>query len=379
MAKDTSAQAKLSRMKARLLLEQPFYGALICGMPVELSDEFPTAATNGKWLKFNPEFVDSLSPDELFFLGAHEILHNVFQHCFRRNNRDPARWNKAADYVINDLLVQDKVGKMPKNGLHDPALLKAGAGTTEGVYNLLPDDGGGPGKGGGQGPGGALDEVVDAEGSEAEQGEQEAEWKVKVAQAAQAAKMAGQLSGGLARLVDQALRPKVNWKEVLREFLSSKAKTEYSYARPKRRWIAEDLYLPSLTGEKMGVILIAADWSGSVTPEMICQFAGEIGAIKEDLNPERLHLIYFHSEVARHDEFGQDEPFVIGEATTGGTAFSPIFRYALDKGIEPVACVVLTDLICSDFGPPPDYPVLWVTTEATHAPWGRVVEMSPKL
>ena len=59
----------------------------------------------------------------------------------------------------------------------------------------------------------------------------------------------------------------------------------------------------------------------------------------------------------------------------GGTAFSPIFRFMQDKDIDPVACVVLTDLCCDDFGDEPAYPVLWVSNMKGDAPWGEIVYM----
>lgn len=374
------AEVKLGRMKARMLLEQAFFGALICGMPLELSDKHPTAATNGKKIWFNPEWVETLQPDELFFVGAHEITHNVFQHCFRRGHRDPKKWNRAADYVINGELIKAGIGRMPKGGLWDDALVKQGGGTTDGVYNLLPESppGGGDGSGG-QGPGGALDEVLDAEGDQVDQDTLEAEWKVKVAQAALAAQMAGQLPDGIKRLVEAALKPRVKWKEVLRDFLTSNAKTRRSFARPKRRWISQGIYLPGPCGEAMGELALLVDQSGSVSEEQVGEVKCETVILHQDLQPTKLHVIYFDSKVQRHDEYGPEETPEIQRYATGGTAFSPCFRFMEENQIEPVACVVITDLDCSDFGPEPDYPVLWITTLKTKAPWGRVVEMDPKL
>ena len=61
----------------------------------------------------------------------------------------------------------------------------------------------------------------------------------------------------------------------------------------------------------------------------------------------------------------------------GGTACSPIFKYVDEQVIDPVACVVLTDLCCDDFGDAPQYPVLWVSTEKVReqVPFGETVEM----
>jgi predicted metal-dependent peptidase len=367
---------KLGRAKAALILEQPFFASLACSMPMLEDDTLdpPTMATNGKWIKFHPEFVETCSQEEIKFVLCHEVFHSVFGHMFRRGQRNHKRWNQAGDYIINQILTDEKVGSMPAGGLLNPQLVQAGGNTTDGVYDLLPegDDEGN------NGHGDPMDDCQDADGSPAEQAAAEAEMKIAVAQAAQAAKMCGKLSAGVQRLVDQALKPKLDWKEVLRRFVSAKAKVEYSYARPKRRFVADDLYLPSLGGQSMGRLLVAVDCSGSIGEAELAEFAAEIHGIKQDCNPTDLEVIYFDSDISHHEHFGQDDDLHIEAHGGGGTAFSPIFRFADERDIEPVACVVLTDLCCYDFGPAPGYPVLWITTGWTKAPWGEVVEMRPQ-
>ena len=195
-------ETKLAKAKTALILEHPFVGTIALSMPFEFDENIKTAATNGKRIKFNPEFVDSLTDEEVKFLVAHECFHPMLEHNFRRGQRQPRRWNMAADYVINKLLVDDGIGRMPKVGLHDPNIYNAGHGTSEGIYNILPEQDEGD-SGFGE-PGGPLDDCEDGDGSPAEQQQQQAEWKVKVAQAAQAAKMMGKMSANMQRLVDEA-------------------------------------------------------------------------------------------------------------------------------------------------------------------------------
>lgn len=369
--------SKLSKARAALIIDQPFFASIICQLPMIEDPALnpPTMATNGKWIKFHPEFVEACSHDELVFTLCHEVGHVIFQHMFRRGTRDPKKWNVAGDFIINDMLVNDKIGTMPQGCLLNPALVQAGDGTTEGVYNLLPDQD--DGKGGGSGYD-QWDNCEDVGGSAAEQSATEAQLKVMVAQAAQAARMQGKLSANLQRFVDMALKPKVDWKDVLRRFVSARAKVDRTFAKPKRRFIADDIYLPSLSGEQMGVIAIAVDCSGSIGDEELAEFAAEIQAIKEDCLPLRMEVVYFDSEVCHHDTFEQDDELHVEPHGGGGTAFSPIFRHLDRTQAEPVCCVVLTDLYCSDFGDAPAYPVLWITTAATEAPWGQIVEMHDK-
>lgn len=362
---------KVSKAKSKLVMYHPFFATIVCSLPMSEDNAYPTIATNGKWIKYNHHFMADLSPDEVLFLLCHEVGHCVFGHMFRRKNRDPKKWNIAGDYIINDMLVADGVGSMPEGGFHDPQLVIAGGGTTDGVYSLLPD-----GEDNGDGYAGtSLDICCDADGNAAEQSASEAEVQVMVAQAAQTAKMCGKLSEKLARLVDSTLRPQVPWQDVLRRFVSAKAKVDRTYARPKRRFVSEDLFLPSLGGQRMGEIVIAVDCSGSIGPQELAEFAAEMRAIKQDVRPTAMHVLYFDSKVSHYVKFDQDEELHVEAHGGGGTAFSPIFCEVDTLGVEPVCCVVLTDLYCSDFGPCPSYPTLWVTTGSTTAPWGEVISM----
>ena len=363
---------RLSKAKTGLILEHPFIGSVAINMPFELDEATETAATNGKRVKFNPKFIEGLTDEELKFLVAHECLHPMLEHNYRRNGRSPMRWNKACDYVINHLLDQEKIGKFIQGGCLDSNIYNAGNGTSDGIFNILPEDGG---NGGGDGPGGAGNDLEDGEGSPAEQQQEAAEWKVKVAQAAQAAKMMGKLSANMQRFVDEVLQPKVDWRDVLRRFVQKAKTDERTFARPNRRFLSQGLYLPSVTGEVLGEIVIAVDCSGSIGQREINEFATEVKSLKEDGNPSALHVVYFDSEVSHYEYFGRDDEVHIEAHGGGGTAFSPIFKYLDDNAIVPVACVVLTDLCCDDFGDVPDYPVLWVSNHSDKAPWGEVVKM----
>jgi len=365
---------RLSKAKTSLILEHPFIGSIALNMPFILSDDIPTAATNGKYVKFNPDFIAGQTDEELKFLVGHEVMHPMLEHNFRRGGRNQRKWNRAADYVINELLVQDSVGKMPQGGLQSTSIYNAGGGTSDGIYNILEDEpeGGDGGYADGTGP---FDDCEDAEGSPAEQAQAQAEMKIQVAQAAQAAKMMGKMTGGMARLVDQVLSPKVDWRDVLRQFIVKAQTDERTWARPNRRFISQGMYMPSKSGETMGELLFAVDCSGSNDQHALNQYAAEIKVMKDDCSPTRIHVVYFDSEVSHCESYAPEDDLDIKFHGGGGTAFSPVFRYAEEHGIEPVACVFLTDLYCNDFGDAPDYPVLWVSNGDNKAPFGEVVMM----
>ena len=204
-----------------------------------------------------------------------------------------------------------------------------------------------------------------------------AEMKVQVAQAAQAAKMMGKLSANMERLVDEVLNPKVNWRDVLQQFVVKLKDDRRTWARPNRRFISQGLYLPSRDGEAMGELVVAVDCSGSVGDAELAQFAAEVKVVQEDHKPKTLTVIYFDSSVSHVDEYTRDDEVDIKMHGGGGTAFSPIFKKVEELGVEPVACIVLTDLYCSDYGDTPPYPVLWVSNGkgGEDTPFGEPVLM----
>lgn len=370
----------LTKAKAALILEQPFFASLLLSMPIvedksvfttdAEGNKYPTIGTDGESIRYHPDYMAKRTLPETVFLLAHETMHCVFQHMHRRGARNHNKYNIAGDYIINDILVKEKVGIMPPGGCYDQALVKAGKGTTEGVYNLLPD--GTENNSAGQ-PGGAFDMVMDAAQDEATMSQKQAEMQVRVIQAANAAKACGKLSQGIERLVKGLVVSKTDWRAVLRRFCSERAKTDLTYAKPKRRFLAEDIYLPSLTGEKCGGLVYAVDCSGSVNEQLLAIFSGEVNASVNDVHPANVHVVYFDSQVIKHDSYGPDDEIRVTPCGGGGTAFSPIFKYIEEKGFEPIACIVLTDLQCSDFGEMPSYPVLWAATEKGQAPWGEIV------
>ena len=372
---------RISKAKSSLILEHPFWGTLAMNLPIELSEDVPTAATNGQWIKFNPNFLDTLNDDEVVFVIAHEIGHPMFEHMGRLKGRDPLLWNVAGDIVINEILTDDKVGSRPDGVLYEPDYYEKGDGVTDKIYRLLQQEQEQGGDGDGPGGGGFTlegDVQPDESMTDAEREAQAKEWKVKVSQAARAAKMMGNLSANMERLVGELLESKVNWREVLQQFITKIKDDQRTWSRGNRRMAVNGVYLPGRDGETLGELVFAFDTSGSISfgaDGEGTQFASEVLTVKQDHNPSVIHIMYFDSSVTGHDTFTRDDEVVINPRGGGGTAFSPVFRKIEEEGIEPEAIIFLTDLCCNDFGNDPGVPVLWCSTHSSEAPFGQVVMM----
>jgi predicted metal-dependent peptidase len=116
---DEVAFDRILKVRANLIKERRFYGVLVSHVEPVPSRKFPTMATNSKQHFFNPDFIATLSYDELYGVQAHETEHDARHHGTRRNGRDPIKWNEACDYAINIDLI-DEGFTLPKGALIDP-------------------------------------------------------------------------------------------------------------------------------------------------------------------------------------------------------------------------------------------------------------------
>ena len=180
-------------------------------------------------------------------------------------------------------------------------------------------------------------------------------------------------AGTAARAIRSQTEAKLDWREVLRRYLSAAARSDYAWTPPNRRYIAQGLYLPSLKSETLGPIVVAVDTSGSIDDGTLAAFSAEIAGILEDAAPECVHVIYCDHAVAGSQLFEPGDPVALKALGGGGTAFKPVFDWIAEHDIQPACAVYLTDLHGSAFGPAPDYPVLWVSTGRDEAPFGEVL------
>ena len=392
---EADAANAVSTAKTQLVLSKDarsvFFASLALRLYFKADWSIDTAATDGRRLLYNPDFVLSLPREERIGLLAHEVMHCVLKHFARRGERELGKANIAMDLAINPLLI-DAGFQLPACGLFpgqgDYKDLPSGLSFEE-YFARLPakqpdpegDGSGQPGDGTPDpgGCGGVID-AQDPEGTPADAAsaaQLDAEWSVNIAAAQQAAKRRGTLSAGLERVIGEALAPKADWRAALREFITRPAKRDYNWKRQNRRHIHAGLYLPSLHSLELGEIVIAIDTSGSITPETLQRFAGEIADIAAT-GANKITTLYHDSDVVKVETWTPDDgPFTLTPCGGGGTSHKPVFDWIEANDEEPPAVLVcLTDL-ASDFPPSaPDYPTLWASTDS-HArhPFGERLDI----
>jgi predicted metal-dependent peptidase len=343
------------------------YAGIIMVGKYKVVDNIPTACTNGIDCLYGDAFVQSLSDSDLRGVILHENLHKTFQHTFlwKHLYEENARCaNMACDYVINILIKDiDKASSgfvtLPKQGLYDERF--RGMDSQE-VFNILKEESE-DGDGDGDGDGGEGFDSHDWDTSGLTQQEIEEHMKEVNQAIRQGQLLAGKMGGNVSRDLGALLEPKVDWREQLRDFVNSLAdgKDVSTWQRVNRRWLQHDMYMPSTLSESMGRIVVAIDTSGSCF-DALEPFLSEMQAICDNVQPELVDLLYWDTEVARHEVYGRDDLHKLVKSTKpaggGGTDPACIPKYIEAKGLKPDCVVVLTDGYVSGWGTW-RHPVLW--------------------
>jgi predicted metal-dependent peptidase len=362
-----TAEQRIEKCHIDLMKHPDFvaYSGILMIGDCKVKNDIPTACTNGRDVYYGRKFVESLNDSDLRGVILHEAKHKMYRHMAtwkHLNKINPQKANMACDYVINLELVDegnrtDKFVSLPKGGLYDEKFKGLDSGQ---VFNLLPDT---PEGGGGAG---TFDEH-DWEGAENMTPDEIKDLASEIDQAIrQGAILAGKVNGRIDRSFTDLMSAKVDWKEALREFVSSvcKGKDDSTWAKPSRRWLQHDVYMPSTISDTMGRVVVAIDTSGSIGGSILNRFISEVASIMENVNPELVDLIYWDNEVASHEVYGLNEADKMKQSTKpkggGGTTPSCITKYLKDKTIVPECAIVLTDgCVGNDWGGNWTSPVLW--------------------
>lgn len=358
---------KLITARVGLLIKKPFFGNIATRLTLTAADEWcSTAATDGRHFYYNHAFVDALKPREIEFLFGHEVLHVVYEHMDRRGDRDGMLHNVACDYVVNQDLVDQKVGDLITTV---PALIdrKYAGWSSEQVYDDLfknadkinmqdlldqlldehmdgdgepkdgkdGEEGSEPGEGGGKRP-----RLSDEARRQIRDDIREA-----VLNAAKQCS-AGDLPGGVQRMVKDLTEPQMNWRELLRMSLDSTAQADYSWLSVSRRGWDLDAILPGMVPDTQVDICVAIDMSGSIGDAQARDFLSEINGIMGQFDQYKVHVWCFDTAVHNPQVFTSDDLVDIRDyrlAGGGGTSFDANWAWMKENNIEPKRLVFLTD------------------------------------
>jgi predicted metal-dependent peptidase len=380
-----NAIEKIKKAKIKLQSRSPFFAYLSCYLKMYRAKEndLPDYAgigvsANGN-LYFNEKWINKLTDEEMIGVLAHEIGHLALLHLVRRKNRDMEKWNIACDLVINSMLLKNNFS-LVKGGLNPDyndtfnfpehifgkkvKVTEVNKKIAEDIFDELPeiegddkgsgngrwdlhseDDGEGEGDGEGdkqgKGKGGKGRKLTPAEMKELEE-----KWKDRIEEAIMNSKARGNLPSGMERYFDELRKNQVNWKALLQRYVQETIPRDFTWAKKSKKSVACNTYLPSVTKEKIDVI-VTIDVSGSIGQKELVDFISEIvgmaRAFQDNIN---MRLLVHDTDVQNDYEIKNGNVEKIKRIQIkggGGTSHDTVFDYIKEKIKRTKAVICFTD------------------------------------
>ena len=356
-----NTEDKLIRARIRLQEKNPFFAYLSLYLTFNKESEDKPLHENAGMgvnskgqITYRESFVEKISDEELMGVLAHEILHLALLHLLRLKARNMEGWNIACDVCVNSLLKKNGfvlpsgivVDSYDNLKLGEITIEKISEKTAEIVYDEIPKELIDKLRKDGNGNGCGFDEHTHGEGlSQEEQLKQENTWFKRCEEAYCSAKSKGNLPKGIERYIDELKRSKINWKALLLRTLNSSMPNDFTWAKPHKKSIACNTYLPNILREKVEVV-IAIDTSGSIGKKELTDFISEIVGLARAYHNIDMKIITHDCEVydtleVRNGSIAKIKQIQIKGG--GGTSHKVVFDYVKEKLRNTRMLICLTD------------------------------------
>ena len=446
MAARRESARRVSDCVTALLRDQPFFGSLALRLPIRPDPARETLASDGREIRYSPSWVANTDADLIKTAIGRVVLACALKHHTRRGEREPERWQQASQLVTHGLLrdagfklppdaeawdgisVEQAYDRLPEpqEGMGDGSDSPQSADDGGGAGGPLPgaaDEDGGLDADDGNSPDDASDdadpqadddpgtdgqsdtpascdpsgtgEVMDSPGctdddagagagqAPADVSAEEQAWDEAMHQALNLAKAQGKAPGAVEETIRDAHRSILDWRTLLRRYMTDAAARDYSWSVPNRRFIDSGLYLPSIRSEGMGTLAVIIDTSGSVDSEVLAAFWSEVREVAAEIEPERVIVLQVDAAVQDEEHYAPGElPEGIVVKGRWGTDFRPGFARLQEQGIRPAVCLYFTDMDCDRYPEiEPAFDVLWCDygtaagLSADPPPWGEHIRI----
>ncbi len=435
---ERESAARISDCVIALLNDQPFFGSLALRLPIRPDRSRQTLASDGKEIRYSPDWIATTDAHLIKTAIGRVVLACALKHHTRRGDRDPERWQHASQLVTHhllkdagfllppdaeawpDLSAEEAYDRLPEPDPDDetqhppsppdpPPPPPSGAGDgsddPDGTPSQSPDTSDDPdtpsddapasdpdthpGESPSSDPSGTgeiMDAAPDADTSENADApdftQEEQDWDEAMHQALNLARAQGNAPGAVTETIDAAHRSTLDWRSLLRRYMTDSAARDYSWSLPNRRFIDSGLYLPSIRSEGMDAIAIIIDSSGSVDRDLLAAFWSEIRNVAAEIQPDRVIVLQVDAELQDEQHYHPHElPPRIDVKGRYGTDFRPGFARLAEQHVRPAVCLYFTDMDCTDYPDiRPDFPVVWVnygpkTSERNREPWGERIDI----
>jgi len=374
-----------------------YSGVMLMGKS-EVSDDMFTAYTDGVNKRYSKPFLETIDCEpKLRGLVLHENLHVALKQIPRGKDmfkEDSKIANMAADFVVNDIIFNIKgtisggneaIVALPEGALYDPFFHNW---NMREVYNYIRKENPQRGKGKGSSSGSPSDDGEQGDGqnsSPSQGGKQNSDNKIKAngkeydmggdgfdehdwesfkditpeelkelsdgidKALREGGMLAGRMGAKMPRAIGELLEPKIDWRDALRDFVSSamKGKDEFTWRKMNKRQMANDIYMPSMENETIGDVIVAIDTSGSIGGAELTEFATELASICDLVQPEAVRVLWWdtmvHGEqVFKAESYGQIAS-LLKPLGGGGTHVGSVATYINEKKLNAECVIVFTD------------------------------------
>lgn len=405
---------RLVRARIQLAMFQPFLASAAMRLPIKATEGVSwcsTVCTDGYHIFYNPAWVSKLNQQELFGVIAHEVLHVLFAHSERLQDRQPGRWNIACDLAVNLLLIEQGF-ELPKGGMVNDRYRSM---SSEQIYEELPIDqeleestfgvcsspadevfeaddlelygGSSAGESSGVLVSTGADLVFPDHPSVKAHADDDAPDREALSalrdrlRADTASKLYGAVAAKFKQECAAADRSKVDWRGLLRSWLHDRVMTDWRSFPFSRKHLVRGLYLPSVGVDSPGHIVFAIDTSGSMTTKMLSDIVGELRAFRETF-PCKLTVIQADAAIQSVTEYeamdGTEVPKLLSIQGGGGTSFAPVFEWIAENSQDAQLPVLIyaTDGYGSFWSGRPNWPIIWLLTErVVKVPHGYAMQL----
>ena len=410
--------------------ETAFYsGVMLMGKSEVVDSGCPTAYTDGVNKVYGRAFLKRIATaPKRRGLVLHENLHVGLKHIthgqmmFEENHKMA---NLAADFIVNDIIenikgcivgTQERIVELPDGAVYDPMFHNW---SMREVYNYLkkhakpkpkpqkggkpcdnptnPDDGDNDPQSGGEQDKEEW-ESVEVNGKEYDLSDSDEHGfgdlkdltheKAKEINDAidkalrEGGILAGRMGAKLPKVISDLLEPKIDWVDAMRDFVNSsiKGKDEFTWRKMNKRHLANDILLPSVENETIGEVVVAIDTSGSIGGDEITEFATELVSICDLVQPEKVRVLWWDTEVHGEQVFMPHQYASIASLLKplggGGTHVGCVNDYINKEKVQADCVIVFTDgYLESDIVWNISSPSLWMITRNKNfePPVGKMV------
>lgn len=356
---------KLEQAKAKLMLENPYFGSLVSSLELRVNGNIASFRPLGDVLEYNDEYLEVLSLAEVSTVLANASMHQALFHGERGKGKVSSVWNLASDYAINDLLVENGFMLPPMaNYASRFEMLYA-----EQIYVILL---------------GELDLKENDEPQEEQTREEvreeelpqellaQEEYELLLEQLNIKLEKHGDLPKGIERFVVSKSEAKIAWRETLYRYVNAHAKSDYRLFPSSKKHLYRGIALPSIYGEELKIV-VAIDTSASIDDVLLEGFLAELYEIMQLFTHYVIELIECDARIQNVQRLTPQEPLEPTLKGGGGTDFSPVFEYVEALNEDFKFLIYFTDGKGTFPKNEPFTDVLWVMNEACDVPFGEVL------